>query len=77
MQTVITSKFQTTIPKKIREQLSISVSDTLEWNVEDGRIIVTLPRNNFLRYKNSIHVGAGDIQQDIEQARKKRAGRYA
>ena len=76
MKTVITSKFQTTIPKRIREELSISVHDTLEWDVENGRIIVTIPRNEFLKYKNAIHVGVGDIRQDIEQARMKRAGRY-
>ena len=76
MQTVISSKFQTTIPKKIREKLSLSVSDYLEWEVENGRIIVTSPQADFLKYKNSIHVGAGDIQDDIQQARKKRAGRY-
>jgi len=77
MQTIISSKFQTTIPKKIREQLSLSVSDSLEWEVEDGRIIVTSPQADFLKYKNSIHIGAGDIKEDILQARKKRAGRYA
>jgi len=77
MQTIISSKFQTTIPKKIREQLSLSVSDTLEWKVEDGRIIVTSPKADFLEYKNSIHVGAGDIQKDIQQARRKRVGKYA
>ncbi len=76
MQTVITSKFQTTIPKKIREQLSLAVSDTLEWKVEGNRIIVTSPRADFLRYRNSIAVGAGDVGEDIEQARKKRAERY-
>jgi len=76
MQTVISSKFQTTIPKKIRDQLSLSVSDALEWDVEDGRIIVTSPQANFLKYRNSIHVGRGDIQDDIQQARKNRADRY-
>lgn len=77
MQTVISSKFQTTIPKKIREQLSLSVSDALEWQVEDGRIIVTSPQAEFFKYRNSISVGSGDIEEDIKQARKKRAGRYA
>lgn len=77
MQTVISSKFQTTIPKKIREQLSLSVSDSLKWEVEDGRIIVTSPQADFLKYKNSIPVGPGDIQEDIQQARKKRANRHA
>ncbi len=76
MQTIISSKFQTTIPKKIREQLSLSVSDALEWEVKDGRIIVSSPQADFLKYKNSIHVGAGNIQEDIKQARIKRARRY-
>ncbi len=76
MQTVISSKFQTTIPKKIREQLSLSVSDALEWEVENGRIIVTSPQVDFLKYKNSVHVGPGDIKEDIQQARNKRADRY-
>ncbi len=40
--------FQTTFPKKIREQLSLFVSDALEWKVENGRIIVTSPQAEFL-----------------------------
>ena len=77
MQTVISSKFQTTIPKKIREQLSLSVSDALEWSVEEGRIIVTSPRADFLKYRNTVRVGRGDIEDDIQKARKNRTGRYA
>ena len=76
MQTVISSIFQTTIPKKIREQLALSVRDTLEWRVEGGRIIVTAPQPDFLQYKNSISIGKGSIQDDIEQARKIRADKY-
>ncbi|MCI5132594.1 MAG: AbrB/MazE/SpoVT family DNA-binding domain-containing protein, partial [Candidatus Electrothrix sp. EH2] len=48
MQTVITSKFQTTIPKKIREKLLLSVKDTLNWEIEDGRIIVSPMQTDFL-----------------------------
>jgi AbrB family looped-hinge helix DNA binding protein len=76
MQTVISSKFQTTIPKKIREQLSLSVSDALAWEVKDGHIIVTFPKADFLKYKNSISIGTGDIQKDIQRARKTRASRH-
>jgi len=76
MHTVISSKFQTTIPKKIREQLSLAVSDTLQWKVEDGRIIVIPPPAKFLQYKNTIHVGAGDIAKDIARARKQRGDRH-
>ena len=66
MQTVITSKFQTTIPKKIREKLLLSVKDSLDWKIEDGRIIVSPMQTEFLKYQNSIHIGGGDIAEDIK-----------
>ena len=40
MQSVITSKYQTTIPKAIREYLGLAVKDALEWKVEKGKITV-------------------------------------
>lgn len=76
MQTVITSKFQTTIPKKIREKLLLSVKDTLDWKIEDGRIIVSSMQTHFLERKNTIHTGPGDIEKDIETARMNRADKY-
>ncbi len=76
MQTVITSKFQTTIPKKIREKLLLSVKDSLDWKIEDGRIIVSPMQTDFLKYQNSIHIGVGDIAEDIQTARKMRTSRY-
>lgn len=76
MQTVITSKFQTTIPKNIREKLLLSVKDTLDWKIENGRIVVSPVRTDFLKHQNSIHTEAGDIVKDIQEARRKRAGRY-
>lgn len=76
MQTVITSKFQTTIPKKIREKLLLSVKDSLDWKIEDGRIIVSPMQTEFLKYQNSIHIGGGDIAEDIKAARKTRTSRY-
>jgi AbrB family looped-hinge helix DNA binding protein len=76
MQTIISSKFQTTIPKKIREKLLLSVKDTLDWKVEEGRIIVSPVRTDFLRHQNSIHTGPGDIAKDIQNARTMRADKY-
>ena len=34
MQSIITSKYQTTIPKAIREYIGLSVKDALEWKVK-------------------------------------------
>ena len=76
MQTVITSKYQITIPKKIRVQLKLSVRDTLEWKVENGKVVVSPVHKKFLDYGNSIKTGKGDIAHDIALARKERAKKY-
>lgn len=74
MQTVITSKFQTTIPKKIREKLKLLVNDSLEWRVESGKIILEPLHKGFLLRKNSVKTGVGNIDEDIARAKRMRAG---
>jgi AbrB family looped-hinge helix DNA binding protein len=69
MESTITSKFQTTIPKAIRENLALVVNDTLEWKVDHGKIIVAPKQKNFLKYQNKVKVGRGDIEADISLAR--------
>ena len=66
----ITSKFQTTIPKVVRENLKLAVSDTLNWEIDKDKIIVRTNKNQFLSYGNIIKVGAGDIEDDRELAKK-------
>ena len=73
---VITSKFQTTIPKAIRENMKLAVSDTITWEVEDGKILVRAKKNNFMSYKNSVKVGPGKIEDDIELAKELRLEKY-
>jgi len=75
MQTVITSKFQTTIPKNIREKLKLTINDALAWRVEGGEIILEPVRKGFLLRKNSIRTGTGDIEADIARAKQLRAAR--
>ena len=76
MQSVITSKYQTTIPKAIRVQLKLSVRDTLEWKVENGKAVVLPVHKRFLQHRNTVKIGKGDISRDIALARKERAGKY-
>jgi AbrB family looped-hinge helix DNA binding protein len=77
MKSIITSKYQTTIPKAIREHLGLSVKDALEWKVEKGKISVYPARTNFLKYRNAVKTGEGDIADDIEKARKLRMEKYS
>ena len=76
MQSVITSKFQTTIPKAVRESLKLSVQDALKWKIERGKVIVYPAQKKFLQYKNTIKTRKGDISADIERARTMRAEKY-
>ena len=76
MRTTITSKYQTTIPKAVREDLRLSIHDTLEWNVENGKIVVLPMQKNFLKFRNAVKTGSGNIEKDIALSRKRRAERY-
>jgi AbrB family looped-hinge helix DNA binding protein len=73
---VVTSKFQTTIPKRIRDNMNLSVRDTLDWEIEDDRVVVRTIKNDFLTYKNTIKTGSGSTVDDIVLARKLRAKKY-
>lgn len=76
MHSVITSKFQTTIPKDVRERLKLSVHDTLEWKIDRGKIVVLPVQKKFLAYRNKIKTGPGKIEDDIKQACKQRVEKY-
>jgi AbrB family looped-hinge helix DNA binding protein len=72
----ITSKFQTTIPKAIREILKLSVRDTLNWEIEADRIVVKPNTHQFLTYRNRIKTGPGNIENDRELAIQQRLKKY-
>jgi AbrB family looped-hinge helix DNA binding protein len=76
MNSTVTVKYQTTIPKTVREQLGIAVNDALEWVVEKGRVVVRPVHNNFMQYQGTVKTGAGDIGGDIQAARDSRLERY-
>lgn len=73
---VVTSKFQITIPKAVRENLKLSINDTLTWKIEGNKVVVVTEKNKFLGYKNAIKIGEGEIRQDIERARELKAEKY-
>lgn len=76
MNSTITVKYQTTIPKAVREQLGISVNDALEWVVEKGKAVVQPVHSSFLAYRGAIKTGTGDIAADIKSARENRLEKY-
>ena len=76
MNSTVTVKYQTTIPKAVREQLGISINDALEWIVEKGSAVVHPVHNNFLRYRGSFKTGTGNITADIQLARESRLEKY-
>ncbi|MEI6215011.1 MAG: AbrB/MazE/SpoVT family DNA-binding domain-containing protein [Desulfuromonadales bacterium] len=76
MNSTVTAKYQTTIPKAVRDQLGIAINDALEWIVEKGKVVVYPVHSNFTSYRGSVKTGAGDITSDIQSAREKRMGKF-
>ncbi|HJP18884.1 MAG: AbrB family transcriptional regulator [Gammaproteobacteria bacterium] len=76
MKSAITSKYQTTIPKNVRLSLKISANDALEWTVESGKAIVSPVKKPFLKYRNTIETGPGNIADDIKLACLKKIKKY-
>ncbi|MGO9015459.1 MAG: AbrB/MazE/SpoVT family DNA-binding domain-containing protein [Dissulfurispiraceae bacterium] len=75
MRSMITSKYQTTIPKKIRETLKLSVHDAVEWRINGNTAIVFPTQRAFLSRRGTIKIGKGDIASDIAKARLVRSER--
>lgn len=73
---ILTSKYQTTVPKAVRKLLGLEIHDAIEWRVEGGKATVVPARNDFLSHRGSITVGAGDIASDIDEARSLRVEKY-
>jgi len=69
----ITSKFQITIPREIRSKLKLARNDSIEWIVEDSKVYIRQSKNSFEKFKGSILVGEGDIENDIKSAKRIRA----
>ncbi|MDH5718886.1 MAG: type II toxin-antitoxin system PrlF family antitoxin [Spirochaetia bacterium] len=69
MKSKITSKYQTTIPKEIRKKLKLSVSDSIEWEVENDTVVIKPAKSNILNFMGIIKIGKGNIKNDIELAR--------
>ena len=65
----ITSKFQTTVPKDVREKLSIRADDSLEWTVIDGNAIVRQATSRLYRWIGYAKIGRGSTVEDVRKAR--------
>ena len=77
MYSKITSKYQVTIPKAIRERLKLSVSSVIDWKVdEDNKVVVMPVESPLMKWRGFIKAEPGDIKEDIRKAWKIRAERY-
>ena len=50
--------------------------DTLEWKIYKGKILVKPVQKRFIRHRNRIKTGLGQIEDDIQLARKQRVDKF-
>ena len=65
----ITSKYQTTVPKEVRDRLSIGAEDSLEWEIQDAMVTVRPAASRLSRWAGFIKVGSGSTVDDVRLAR--------
>jgi bifunctional DNA-binding transcriptional regulator/antitoxin component of YhaV-PrlF toxin-antitoxin module len=68
---IITVKYQTTVPKEVREKLKVGPSDVLQWEVVGDHARVTVTSTDLLSLKGRFKVGAGDPVEDVKRARER------
>lgn len=68
----ITSKYQTTVPREIREKLRLGPGDRLNWEVAGGELRVVPAQGDFLAWKGRVKVGKGSVADDVRWARERR-----
>lgn len=62
VETKITSKYQTTVPREVRKQLGIKRGEEVEWHIVKGMVIVNTPK----RMKNPVKFLTSQINLDID-----------
>jgi bifunctional DNA-binding transcriptional regulator/antitoxin component of YhaV-PrlF toxin-antitoxin module len=67
----ITAKYQTTVPKDVRQRLGLAVGGTLHWQVAGQEAHVTAATPEWLDLQGIFRVAAGDPVADVRAARKK------
>jgi AbrB family looped-hinge helix DNA binding protein len=65
----VTAKFQTTVPKEVRQRLGTKPGDVLQWQVVGDHVRVTTVAPVFLELQGAFKVGPGDTVEDIRAAR--------
>lgn len=65
----ITVKYQTTVPKEVREKLGVGPADVLLWEVVRDHVRVMASGRAFLDLRGSFKVGPGNPVEDVRRAR--------
>ena len=68
----LSKKYQTTVPRKVRDELDLEPGDVLLWEVVHGVARVRPATQAFLAQRGSIEVGSGSTVEDVRRARRQR-----
>ena len=73
----VMAKWQTVIPKRVREAANIEVGDTLRWVYESGKIVVVPPRRVSMPSERlyGLIPSARDAVEEVDLLRRKGLGK--
>jgi AbrB family looped-hinge helix DNA binding protein len=62
IETKVTTKYQTTIPRKVREYLDVKPGEEVEWCIVKGIVVVDVSR----KIKNPVNFLTSQIKLDLD-----------
>ena len=65
--------FQTVVPAEIREELDLKIDDSLDWSIEDGKMVIEIKRQRPLSDLSEFVITDSESSNAVEL--KKKAGR--
>lgn len=68
LRSIITSKYQITIPKEIRDSLKLTKEDVIEWSIDDKGIHIESANKQFLKYNGILNEVSSDFKSDVRKA---------
>lgn len=68
--------FQTVVPSEIREELDLSMEDSLDWSIEDGKMVIEIKRQRPMSDLSKFEIMAPEPVDAVELKRKAGRGEF-
>ncbi len=70
------SGFQTVVPASIRKELNLKLEDSLDWSIEDGKMIIEIKRQRSMSDLSEFEITAPEPTDSVDLKRRSARGEF-